>query len=212
MIAMDDENSEKFLCPKCGEHELEDLGWGLKCRNCGYAMPRLASIEEEPWSVSQFIKCAPLLVIYLLPIIIYSFILLVICCYTLYDICSVLYFKHEEFEIGFLSTMVLYIILLLTLMDLTRIAFERFLKPVLDDIGGRPNPKSPKERRDDTRTYITTVIAMSIIFILMHTFYKMFECSNVTISFAVLILACLLGAAAVLIAVGLWKKLDSESD
>lgn len=218
---MDKENSEKFLCPNCGEQELEDMGWGLKCRKCGYEVQRMAI--DKPWSMPRFIKLVPLLTIYLIPIIVYSLILLVICGYMLLDIYSMLFIGVIPGEV-MLSKMVLYIVLLLALLDFTDLIGERFVIPLILEIIGAPISDGGVR---DNRKYIVTVVTMSVILILMHTFHKLFdykppdisdaeylfvEYSLMTVSFAVLIFACLFGAAAVLIAVGLWKMLDSKGD
>lgn len=220
---MDGENSEKFLCPKCGEQELEDRGWGLKCRNCGYEIQRIAI--NKPWSMPRFVRLVPLLTIYLLPIMVYSLILLIICGYMLWSVYSMLYSIWQIPGAGevMLSRMVLYIVLLLALLDFTDLISERFVIPLIYEIIGAPMP----EGRRNNRKYVVTVVTMSVILILMHTFHKLFEYklpdfsdveypfvehSIMTVSFAVLIFACLFGAATVLIAVGLWKMLDSKGD
>ncbi|KAF5418731.1 MAG: hypothetical protein C5S49_01290 [Candidatus Methanogaster sp.] len=218
---MSAENSEKFLCPKCGKQELEELEWGLKCRNCGYEMRRM--VTDKPWSMPRFIRLVSLLTIYLIPVIVYSLILLVICGYMLWDIYAMLGLIWEIPGEVLLSKMVLYIVLLLALLDFTDLISERFVVPLILEIIGAPIDDGMRDKRN----YVVTVVTMSVILILMHTFHKLFEYkppdtsnwdypfvgySLMTISFAVLIFACLFGAAAVLIAVGLWKMLDSKGD
>jgi tRNA(Ile2) C34 agmatinyltransferase TiaS len=205
--------SERYQCPKCGEQEFEGFDWGFKCRNCGYEIQHIKELETGP--LLKYIN-KPLQAIYVLPLIVYFYILLTICGYIVWDIYSMLHSNDMVFEISFLSRMVLYTLLSMALMDLTAIILERFVYPIFPGLQGdyklERSAEEIKKEESRTRIYITTMVTMSVILILMHTFYKIFECSEVTMSLAVLIMACLFGSAAVLIAIGLWKKLDSESD
>jgi len=229
---MGETDHKLYLCPKCGEQKLEEAGRGLKCRNCGYEIQPITGLQFAKWahiSKSVWIQIVKVMfslprdiagillrAIYLVPVILYSFILLAICGYAVWDISHSMVLHPPgllEVESGgaLLSRMVLYIILLLALMDLTEIIVERFLHPIYPEL--IRDKESDKKKKENTRAYLTTVATISVIFILMHTFYKLFDPdTTVDMPFAVLILACLIGAAAVLIAIGLWKKLDSEND
>lgn len=206
-------NSKLVQCPNCDKYELEEFDWGIKCGNCGYEVPRIEERKIDP--LLKYIK-KPLVVIYALPLIVYFSILLTICGYIIWDIYYMLYSENVAFESAFLSRIVLYTLLSMALMDLTVIIFERFLYPICPRLQGdyelERSPEEIKKAENSARVYITTLVTMSVILILMHTFYKIFECSNVTTDLAMLIMACLFGSAAVLIAIGLWKKLDSESN
>ena len=212
---------------------MEEVSWGYRCKKCGYAIQSFILLQRITKFVLLRIKLF-LVYIQLLPIITYSIILFIVCFYilksTLYlagvlwsvpaivndltntTIISEICVEHKELTIGFLSTMVLYILLLLALLDLTSLMLDRFWYPFLHKYTHEEEePISEAEERKaaaSSREYLTTVLIISIILVVMHTFYKIFECSEVTSSLAELIFACLVGAAALLIAVGLWKKLD----
>lgn len=227
-----EENSEKFLCPKCGKKELEDQDWGLKCINCGYIILKKKELEdldgglkcrnyeysilrekelEKPWSILQAIRRLPPIIIYLLPIITYFIVLLVICCYMIADTLNM--YTSYTIDLESLSHMVLYVIISLALLDLTSLISTQYLCPISKYLKGESDTRSDAELEKDDRRYIAKVITISVILVLMHTFHNIFKCpTTMTTDFAVFIAACLFGAAAVLIAVGLWKVLDSKGD
>lgn len=236
---MGEENSEKFLCPECGKKELEDLDWGFKCGNCGYKMRRFGE-KEQPWPISkkiiallEIVVWTPLIILFLVPLLFYFFVLFAICFYMAVDIHNIIHIYYisglnsdMELEIESLSRMVLYVVLSLALIDLTGLISEQYLVPASKHIscaikyiwyGNCQITTSVKENRAKSdRRYIAKVITISVILVLMHTFYGIFDCSdnikNITPAFATLISGCLFGAAAILIAVGLWKVLDSKGE
>lgn len=219
---MDVKNSEKFLCPNCGEQELEDVGWGLKCRNCGYEIqidnPRMVQIDTP-------IGLVTFTVVHLIPIILYFSFALILCAYTLWYTCHLFLNYNSLLEdhvvdpmIKVISTIVLFILLSLAIMDLNTLIIAQYVRRIGLKKGKKiwgilpafcmDIPDAAEAVKDDRR-YIAKVIAMSVVLILMHTFYIILtHPSEVYLSAG----DCLLGAAAVLIAVGVWKVLDSKSD
>jgi hypothetical protein len=218
---MGEEDYEKFECPDCHEWELEDLGRGLKCGNCGYEVQRLSGIQLQLERQSKYLLSLFAFTIYLIPILIYFLIALAICGYMLCDTYNLLssYRSSDEFIAEIMSPIILYILLSLAIMDLSALVAEQYLKrisfkcfwgiPIPVDVESPP----PRQGLEESRRYIAKLIAISIVLILMHIFHKILACSdNIDLSFAVLITGCLFGASTVLIAVGLWKILDSKGD
>lgn len=221
---MDVENSEKFLCPKCGEQELEDVGWGLKCRNCGYELQRKPLDELQRKPPVQFDTPILLLlftVVHLIPIILYFLFALILCGYILWHTCH-LFLNYSDLQddsmITVISTIILFILLSLAIMDLNALIISQYVRRIwlekdkkiwrILPVFCMDIPDDSEAVKDDRR-YIAKVIAMSVVLILMHTFYIILtHPSEVYLSAG----DCLLGAAAVLIAVGVWKVLDSKSD
>lgn len=210
---MGGENSKKFLCPECGKKELEDLEGGFKCGNCGYKMQRFVYEKEleKPWSILQAIGRLPPIIIYVLPIITYFIVLFLICCSMVADALNLC--TGATITLEFLSRMVLYVIISLALLDLTSLISTQYLCPISEYLKGKSDTRPDDKLEKDDRRYIVKVITISVILVLMHTFHNIFKCpESMTADFAVFIAACLFGAAAVLIAVGLWKVLDSKGD
>lgn len=225
---MDVENSEKFRCPNCGGQEYEDLGWGLKCRKCGYEiqLEPLDEIQLEPHV--QFdtpIRLLLFTVVHLIPIILYFLFALILCGYILWHTCHLFLNYNGLLDdpavdpmIKVISTIVLFILLSLAIMDLNTLIISQYVRRIwlendkkiwgILPVFCMDIPDDSEAVKDDRR-YIAKVIAMSVVLILMHTFYIILtHPSGVYLSAG----DCLLGAAAVLIAVGVWKVLDSKSD
>ncbi|PXF56722.1 MAG: hypothetical protein C4B59_16480 [Candidatus Methanogaster sp.] len=219
---MDAENSEKFLCSNCGEQELEDVGWGFKCRNCGYAIQR----DNPPMvQIDTPIGLFTFTVVHLIPIILYFSFALILCGYTLWYTCH-LFLNYNDLlndpvidpMIKVISTIVLFILLSLAIMDLNTLIIAQYVRRIglekdkkiwgILPVFCMDIPDASEAVKDDRR-YIAKVIAISVVLILMHTFYIILtHPSGVYLSAG----DCLLGAAAVLITVGVWKVLDSKSD
>ncbi|MCD4791117.1 MAG: hypothetical protein K8R37_14070 [Bacteroidales bacterium] len=233
---MNEEKSGNFLCPKCKKRELEYLEWGFKCKNCGYEIQK--NIKKD-WTISMKIRAllttilwSPFYLFYIIPIFVYFFVLFVICGYIITDVYSIMTssfyifdFSHENNDnIILLSRLILYIILSLALLDLTGLISNQYLAPAVNyftkvikyikygDNQTRIELSHELLKKESDRNYISKVIIISVILILMHTFYELFESPTTTFALAALIFSSLLGAAAVLIAVGLWKKYDSWTE
>ena len=229
---MSTENSEKFTCPKCGEQELEDLEWGLKCRNCGFELqrsnkPRFKFTQSvilyiRSWCKyillwirheSKYVASLAGMTIYFIPLLSYFVIVLAICIYILWDTYHLMggYPQIDgTFIHDILSQIILYILLLLAIMDLSalvakqyifRIKFKFFyIIPIPVEI------KTPEDGSKEDREYLSKLIIIGVALIIMHVFHNILIGSDINCS------GYLLGAAAVLIAVGVWKVLDSKGE
>jgi DNA-directed RNA polymerase subunit RPC12/RpoP len=216
---MDGENSEKFLCPKCGEQELEDLGWGIKCQNCGYAMPRpRGGIRTWLKRNSKYIPSLVGLIIYSTPILAFFLMGWVICIYILYDayhtLCS---YPNANFIFEIVAPIILYMLLSLAILDLGSLVARQYLDKIkfkffycipipIGTVGGGS--------REEDREYLSKLIVIAVVLILMHIFHKILTCPDhdIELPLVILITGCLFGAAAILMAVGVWKLFDSKGD
>ena len=107
----------------------------------------------------------------------------------------------------------MYIVVSLALMELTGLISKQYLAPLYDHICSALKYKTleiPIEsesqvvKMEKDKVYMAKVITFAVIFILMHTFYILFEKTEISIALALLIFASLIGSAAILLAVGTW--------
>ena len=202
---MGDGNSKKFLCPKCGKKELENVNGGFKCRNCGYTM------HEEP-------RHHYLDKLQLIPALVYGLVAFILCIYIVWDVCYFFlrfYCPNNEFMIEFISRAVLYMLLSLAILDLTALVKSQYVDPFTripideSELDEKELEHKKRELIKDDRRYITKLITISVVLILMHIFHTiLIHPDNIDISVG----ECIIGTAAVLVAVGVWKVLDSKSD
>lgn len=221
---MDVANSKESICPECGKPELEDVGWGFKCRSCGYEIQfdTPNQIQFDTPKQIQFDTPKRLLafiVVHGMPILLYFLFTSVLFIYLIYYTFYLFLDHpclHDDRMIEVISRLVLFILLSLAVMDLNALIISQYVRRIWVEkhkkIWGRlpvfcmDIPDAGEAIKEDRR-YIAKVIAISVVLILMHTFYMILtHPSNVYLSAG----ECLIGAAAVLIAVGLWKVLDSK--
>jgi hypothetical protein len=204
------------LCPKCGKDDFEDSGKAIICKNCGYIIER-PTRAPRTW-LSNIIIYLPLFVfagILIVPFFVYLFSGGVVLYLIATDIITIFTSASKPNSIDIISKLILYLIVCLALMELTQLIYKQYLGPAWDMIVihldyGEATDQIESTKIENDKSYAIKVIALAVIFILMHTFYMLFNDVLIThqryTEYVLLIFGCLLGSAAILIAIGYWEK------
>lgn len=187
-------------CPYCGEDKLKDLKEsGLLCEACDRRIPRIPRPNKKINIFGLSVTIIHCVIVSVYFIILY---------YILFFILKTVLVDGSTLEIAFL---VFYSIIVLAFVDLTSLVFEQHLFPVYRYFHSPYEFwASPYEREVNANKYINRITSIGAIIILMHIFYRMVAIEEVTTAEAVIIGLSLFGVATILIACGIWRKLQLE--